>query len=74
MRQEQYQSGTDDIYDVVSYMQGQSMAKSIGAFKYLECSAKAQEGLKDVFDEAIRAVLKPRKKSKKKQFHSCTLI
>ena len=72
LRQEIYNDGTDDIYQVVSYMQGKSMAKSIGALTYLECSAMAQEGVKDVFDEAIRSVLKPKRKKSKKHF--CTLI
>ena len=51
----------------LTYPQGLAMAKEIGSVKYLECSALTQKGLKTVFDEAIRAVLCPKPKPKKKK-------
>ncbi|XP_054158336.1 ras-related protein Rac2-like [Oppia nitens] len=56
----------------ISYAQGLSMAKDIGSTKYQECSALSQKGLKNVFDEAIRAVLCPKPKHKKQ--HRCSLL
>lgn len=43
----------------VTYAQGSACAREIGAVKYLEASSLTQQGLKNVFDEAIKTVLAP---------------
>jgi Ras-related C3 botulinum toxin substrate 1 len=43
----------------ITYAQGVAYAKELGAVKYVECSALTQKGLKNCFDESIRAVLNP---------------
>ncbi len=53
------------------------MAKRINAVKYMECSAKTQRGLKEVFTTAAEVVVFPELyrasgKSKKKFF--CSLL
>lgn len=45
---------------MVSNEEALGRAREIGAVAYLECSALTQEGLKAVFDEAIRAALNKR--------------
>jgi len=50
---------------IISAEEATQRADEIGACKYLECSALTQEGLKNVFDEAIRAALNKPKAQKK---------
>jgi small GTP-binding protein len=47
--------------------QGDSLKEELKGFKYLECSARTQEGLKQVFDEAIRCVLINQSNAEKKK-------
>jgi Ras-related C3 botulinum toxin substrate 1 len=56
----------------VTEAQGDAMKKKINAVCYKECSALTQQGLKDIFDEAIKVVLFP-DTTKKKQ-NKCTLL
>ena len=43
---------------------GRSMADKIGAYAYMECSAKSKEGVREVFETATRAALQTKKKNK----------
>ena len=46
----------------VTKAQGQAICDELKGFKYMECSAMTQEGLKQVFDEAIRCVIQHQRK------------
>ena len=41
----------------VTYDEGMAVAQKIGAYKYLECSAKDGDGVREVFENATRAAL-----------------
>ena len=45
---------------------GRSMKERIGAYAYLECSAKTKEGVREVFETATKAALQMKKKKKAK--------
>ncbi|KAJ5066112.1 hypothetical protein M0811_03445 [Anaeramoeba ignava] len=56
----------------ITYQQGLEMAKEFKAFNYIECSARKQQNLKEVFQEAVRASRNPKyyiqfKKKKEKE-------
>ncbi|CAF1439440.1 unnamed protein product [Adineta steineri] len=52
----------------ITFTEGETFAKEVKAAKYLECSARTQEGLKNIFDEIIivsQGKVKLPKKSRK---------
>jgi Ras homolog gene family, member A len=50
----------------IFYEQGEEVCKKIGAYKYLECSAKTNTGVREVFETATRAALLTKKRKDKK--------
>ena len=49
---------------------GRAMSEKIGAYAYLECSAKMNDGVREVFETATRAALQ----TKKKKHSLCSLL
>ena len=58
----------------VSIEEAEALCKEIGALKYMECSALTQKGLKQVFDEAIKAVVLKGGNKKAPKNRGCSLI
>jgi len=56
----------------VTTEEGMGVAQRIGAYKYLECSAKTGEGVREVFEHATRAALVNNKK--RKNSHNCMVL
>jgi Ras homolog gene family, member A len=50
----------------VKFDDGRQMAERIGAYAYLECSAKTKDGVREVFETATRAALATKNKKNKK--------
>lgn len=44
----------------VSTAEGAELGRSIGAYRYVECSAKTRDGVQDVFQTAARAAINPK--------------
>ncbi|XP_035769485.1 cdc42 homolog [Neolamprologus brichardi] len=58
---------------VVTFKDGEELARHLKAVKYMECSALTQIGVQDVFEEAVLAALgKSRSKSSSKPKKCCT--
>ncbi|KAI9155400.1 GTP-binding protein rhoA [Paramyrothecium foliicola] len=57
----------------VSPEEGEEIRKKIGAYKYLECSAKTNEGVREVFEHATRAALLSRS-SRKSSHKKCMIL
>lgn len=47
---------------LVSKEEGQQLARKIGAYKYIECSAKYNENVEPIFQEAVRGAWEAEKK------------
>ncbi|KAK7598203.1 hypothetical protein V9T40_006438 [Parthenolecanium corni] len=60
--------GTDET--LISVSEGKRMKKSIRAVKYMECSALKNEGLNEIFAEAVRCVYRKQPITKR----ICTLL
>ena len=58
----------------ITKAQGDALATELKAAAYMECSAKTQAGLKDVFDRAIKVCLTNRANAKKKSGGKCLIL
>ncbi|KAJ5070750.1 gtp-binding protein rho4 [Anaeramoeba ignava] len=59
--------------DFISHQKGVELANQIQAKKYLECSAKTNQKLKEIFEESIRTILKVNEKPTKKK-RKCLIL
>ncbi|NXQ82548.1 RHOF protein, partial [Nyctibius grandis] len=51
----------------ISYQQAKAMARQVHAVSYLECSAKHQENVEDIFAEACGAALRAARRSQRRR-------
>lgn len=57
---------------MLSCEQGEEVRRKIGAAKYLECSAKTNDGVREVFEHATRSALLS--KTSKKPKPKCLIL
>ncbi|XP_012669734.1 rho-related GTP-binding protein RhoF [Clupea harengus] len=60
--------------DPITYMQGQETQQQIHADVYLECSAKYQDNVEDIFREATKRALAARRKNKQRKKKICSIL
>lgn len=60
--------------NIVSFEEGMDCARKIRASSYRECSALTQQGLKELFDEAIIISFNKVESKKKKQKRKCIVL
>lgn len=58
---------------VVETADGEAAAREIGAFKYAEVSARTQDGLKELFEDVVRAAKTGGRTTTKKK-RACTIL
>ncbi|UJR36014.1 hypothetical protein I4U23_028753 [Adineta vaga] len=58
----------------ITQKQGQKLAQTIKAVQYVECSARTQQGLKSVFDEAILTTIKKKKQGNTPTERKCFIL
>jgi Ras-related C3 botulinum toxin substrate 1 len=63
-----------NIEGTVSSSEGTDLKNKIKAYAYVECSAKAKSGVKEVFEEAIRAGTSGKKKTTDSGKKTCSLL
>ena len=60
---------------VVTTEQGMALANKLGAYAYMECSAKTRAGVEDVFETAAKVALSNnRKRHRGKQHKQCMIL
>ncbi|KAJ7024176.1 cell division control protein 42 [Mycena alexandri] len=59
---------------LVTTAQGVELAEKLGAEKYLECSAKTHQGLKNIFDEGIATAVKYKTSVARKRTTKCIVV